>query len=126
MQLTIGVTVPEESADLRDFFRWLRNEEEPPGEIRLVSEPVPGAMSGGLDIIDIVLTHTVGMANLALAYAGWRRARRSRAALTFTRASDGLSVTVEEGSEDTVRQLLQALSAEPPCGPPDGATPEAR
>lgn len=138
MRVAIGATAPEDSADLRDFYRWLGNEEEAPGAMRLASQPVPGGMSGGLDVIDIVLTHSVGVANLALAYAGWRRARRSRAALTFTRASDGLTVTVDEGSEAAVRQLVQALTAEPEPAPqpepesepepessaPRGATPD--
>ncbi|MEV7611844.1 hypothetical protein [Streptomyces sp. NPDC089799] len=141
MELTVGVADPEETAALRDFFRWLRNEDEPPGEIALSSAPVPGSMSGGLDVINVVLTHAVGLANLALVYAGWRRARRSRAVLTFTRASDGLSVTVEDGSEESVQRLLRALSPEPAAVPqparpstpapapappaPDGTTPGA-
>ncbi|MGW2014299.1 effector-associated constant component EACC1 [Streptomyces sp. NPDC001927] len=117
MELTVGVADPDETAALRDFFRWLRNEEEPPGEVRLGAVPVPGAMSGGLDVIDLVLTHSTGLASLALAFAGWRRARRSPAAFTVTRASDGLSVTVEEGSEEAVRRLLQALAQEPSAEP---------
>ncbi|MET9953994.1 hypothetical protein ABZ135_20910 [Streptomyces sp. NPDC006339] len=110
IRLSIGVADPEDSPDLRDFHRWLGDEEEPPGRIRLAPDPVPGTMSGGLDVIDVVLTHAVGLANLTLAYATWRRARRSRAALTFTRASDGLTVTVREGSEEAVQQILRAFS----------------
>ncbi|MEU4269978.1 hypothetical protein [Streptomyces sp. NPDC026092] len=117
MELTVGVADPDETAALRDFYRWLRNEEEPPGEARLGAVPVPGAMSGGLDVIDLVLTHSTGLASLALAFAGWRRARRSRAAFTVTRASDGLSVTVEDGSEEAVRKLLQALAEQPTAAP---------
>ncbi|WP_051874280.1 effector-associated constant component EACC1 [Streptomyces exfoliatus] len=117
-RLSIGVADPEDSTDLRDFYRWLGDEEEAPGTIRLASEPVAGSMSGGLDVIDVVLTHAVGLANLTVAYATWRKARRSRAALTFTRASDGLTVTVEEGSEEAVQQLLRAFSE--PGRPEDG------
>ncbi|MDT9686955.1 hypothetical protein Q5762_01030 [Streptomyces sp. P9(2023)] len=126
MELTVGVADPGETAALRDFFRWLRNEEEPPGEARLSSVPVPGTMSGGLDVIDLVLTHSTGMAGLALAFAGWRRARRNRAVFTVTRASDGLSVTVEDGSEETVRRLLQALVPEPTVAPATEPQPDHR
>ncbi|MFK0259310.1 hypothetical protein [Streptomyces sp. NPDC090445] len=121
MELIIGVADPEESAAVRDFFRWLRSEDEPPGELRLAARRAPGSMSGGLDVINVVLTQSVALGNLALAYAGWRRARRSRAAVTFTRASDGLSVTVEDGSEETVQRLVQALTPDPVSVPPPAA-----
>ncbi|MER8048033.1 hypothetical protein [Streptomyces sp. NPDC094032] len=127
MRVIVGVVDPEEAAALRDFFRWLHDEDEPPGEVALKGTPVPGTMSGGLEYIDIALTHAVALGNLALAYAGWRRARRSRAAVTFTRESDGLSVTVEDGSEETVRRIVRALDPAPaPVAPPapDGPTSE--
>ncbi|MEV7420887.1 hypothetical protein [Streptomyces sp. NPDC089919] len=117
MELVIGVVDPEESAAVRDFYRWLCQEDEPPGRFELTSRPVPGSMGGGLDVINLALTHAVAVGNLALAYAGWRRARRSRAVLTVTRPSDGLTVTVEDGSPETVQRLLSALTAEPPAVP---------
>ncbi|KRV48324.1 hypothetical protein AQ490_25250 [Wenjunlia vitaminophila] len=110
MLLRISVLDADDTDALRDFFRWLRQDDDAPTDVRLVTESSPGAM-GALDVINVTLTHGVGLANFALVYAGWRRARRSRAVLTFTRASDGLSVTVEDGSEQAVRLLVDALSA---------------
>ncbi|MFG2292470.1 hypothetical protein [Streptomyces sp. NPDC048603] len=121
MLVTIGVADPEEADVLRDFYRWLQQEEVPPGEVRLVGERTPGAMGGGLEVVNVALTHSLSLANLALVYAGWRRARRPRGALTFTRASDGLSVTVEEGSEEAVRVTLQALADVDRDGDRDGS-----
>ncbi|MEU9605573.1 hypothetical protein [Streptomyces sp. NPDC048057] len=134
MLLTIEVSDPDEGPALRDLFRWLRDDEDVPGEVSLAAAPVPGAMSSGLDVINVVLTHAVGAANLALAYVGWRTARRSRAVLTFTRPSDGLTVTVDGGSDETVRALVDALTVPPEEAPapdpgdpaaPDGAAPGA-
>lgn len=118
MLLTIEVSDPEEGPALRDLFRWLRDDEDLPGEVSLAALPVPGTMSGGLDVVNVVLTHSFGAANLALAYVGWRAARRSRAVLTFTRPSDGLTVTVDGGSDEAVRRLVDALSAPPTLPPP--------
>ncbi|AWZ04040.1 MULTISPECIES: hypothetical protein [unclassified Streptomyces] len=120
MQLTIGVSDTDEAAELRDLFRWLRADEDGPDEVWLSGEPPTGSMGGGLEVVNVVLTHTMAVANFALAYATWRRARRGRAALTFTRASDGVSVTLENGSDEAVRALIAALS-EPPAAAPLGA-----
>ncbi|MEU5976857.1 hypothetical protein [Streptomyces sp. NPDC047315] len=123
MLLTIEVSDPEEGPALRDLFRWLRDDEDLPGEVSLAAVPVPGAMSGGLDVVNVVLTHSLGAANLALAYVGWRAARRSRAVLTFTRPSDGLTVTVDGGSDEAVRRLVDVLSAPPTLPPTPPAEP---
>ncbi|MGH8922405.1 MAG: effector-associated constant component EACC1 [Actinomycetes bacterium] len=118
--MTIEVSDADEAAELRDLYRWLRADEDVPDEVRLSAEPAPGAMGAGLEVINVVLTHTMGVANLALAYAGWRRARRGRAVFTFTRARDGVRVTVENGSDEAVRGLIAALSETPPHDPPSG------
>ncbi|MFH8616051.1 hypothetical protein ACH4E8_13395 [Streptomyces sp. NPDC017979] len=137
MLLTIEVLDPDDGPVLRDLFRWLRDDEDVHAEVSLTAEPVPGAMSGGLDIVNVVLTHSIGAANLALAYAGWRTARRSRAVLTFTRPSDGLTVTVDGGSDEAVRALagfIDDLTVPPEGAPapgpgdpgdPDGSAPGA-
>ncbi|MFJ7209607.1 hypothetical protein ACIQWR_39505 [Streptomyces sp. NPDC098789] len=122
--MTIGVADADEAAELRDLYRWLRADEDGPDEVRLSAEPAPGAM-GGLEVINVVVTHAMGVANLALAYAGWRSARRSRAALTFTRAGDGISVTVENGSDEAVRGLIAALSETHPNEAPAHEAPSA-
>jgi hypothetical protein len=98
------------AGELRDLYLWLQAEEDGPEQIRLESRPA-GA-TGAPEVIDLVLTHSVAVANLAMAYATWHRARPSRptAGFTFTRVSDGLSVTVADGSDDSVRLLLAALA----------------
>jgi Effector Associated Constant Component 1 len=112
--------------ELRDFFRWLTEDEDGPEQVRLrvlAGSPADGAM-GPQEIIDLVLTHGVALANLALMYVNWRGARGARptSGLTFTRASDGLSVTVSGGSEEAVRQVLALLAQVPPVGPGSGST----
>lgn len=121
-------------AALRELYRWLRDDEDGPDEVRLATLPADddaeltesdGAM-GPLEVIDVVLTQTVAVANLAVVYAGWRRSRRPRptGGFTFTRPSDGLTVTVEGGSEEAVRELLAVLAA-PPAPISPAPTPPA-
>lgn len=122
MRLEIRAVDEDEAAELRDFFRWLRDDEAGPEQIRLESRAAGGAM-GATEVIDLVLTHSVAVANLAMVYGTWRRSRgrRPSAGFTFTRPSDGLSVTVEDGSDESVRRLLAVLATPPP--PPDGGPP---
>lgn len=107
--------------ELREFFRWLTEDEDGPGQARLETRAggEPDGAMGPQDVIDLVLTQGVAIANLAMVYANWRDSRGSRPTpgLTFTRASDGLSVTVSGGSEEAVRQVLTVLAQAPPLGP---------
>jgi hypothetical protein len=118
------------SAVLQDFFRWLREDEDGPDGVRLRRDPAadPGVMGAG-EVIQIVLAQSTALASLAMQYVSWRRSRTDAhggAGFTFTRASDGLSVTVERGSDDDVRRLMSALAPPPvlpeprePGGPAD-------
>jgi membrane-associated two-gene conflict system component 1 (EACC1) len=127
VRLEIRVVDEDETPELRDFYRWLRDDEAGPDQIRLETRTgtVTGAM-GGLEVIDLVLTQSVAVANLAMVYATWRRSRgrRPSAGFTFTRLSDGLSVTVEDGSDESVRRLLAVLATPP--GPETGNGPPPR
>ncbi|MBM9508953.1 effector-associated constant component EACC1 [Actinacidiphila acididurans] len=117
MRLQIRAVDQDGARELRELYHWLRAEEDAPEEIRLVRGDPPLGPAVGSEVIDLVLTHSVAVANLTMAYASWHRARPRRAAgFTFTRMSDGRSVTVPDGSDDSVRLLLAALAAPPPPG----------
>ncbi|MEU6848691.1 hypothetical protein ABZ901_01965 [Actinacidiphila alni] len=129
-------------AELRELCAWLRADEDGPDEVRLLPDGGDGTGADGTgadgtgamgpaEVIDLVLTQGVALANLALVYAGWRQSRAHRppaAGFTFTRASDGLSVTVsgEVGSEEAVRRLLAVLAEapQPPAAPAALPAPE--
>lgn len=137
MRLEIRAADEDDAGELRDFYRWLRDDEDGPEQIRLEARnedrpgDKPGAKPGerrgtmgGVEVIDLVLTQAVAAANLAMVYATWRRARprRPSAGFTFTRTSDGLSVTVEDGSDESVRRLLAVLAAPPLPDADNGST----
>ncbi|MEW2519005.1 effector-associated constant component EACC1 [Actinacidiphila alni] len=119
-------------AELRELCAWLRADEDGPDEVRLLPGGGDGTGADGAgamgpaEVIDLVLTQGVALANLALVYAGWRQSRAHRppaAGFTFTRASDGLSVTVsgEAGSEEAVRRLLAVLAETPDAAQAQGS-----
>ncbi|HEY3477939.1 MAG TPA: hypothetical protein VGL02_03485 [Streptomyces sp.] len=120
MLLEIHAEDEEQAAELRDFYRWLRDDEDGPERVTLAHRTgeATGAM-GALEIIEVVLTQSAAAANLAMQYASWRRARGAGGGGTATgpgftfRRADGLSVTVEGGSDDDVRRLLALLAAAP-------------
>jgi hypothetical protein len=121
VRLRIAAAGEDASAALRELCDWLRADEDGPGDVRLSTRAggVAGAM-GPAEVIDLVLTHGESIANLAVVYAGWRMSRVHRppaAGFTFTRESDGLSVTVEGGSEEDVRRLLTVLAEAPAVAP---------
>jgi len=124
--LEIRAADEDEVDELRDFFRWLRDDEDGPELVRLEQDTAgSGGAMGALEFIDVVLTQTVALGGLAAQYAAWRRSRLGRsggAGFTFTRPSDGLSIDVRGGSEDEVRRLV-AFLAEPAASAPDDGNP---
>lgn len=111
-----------DGSELKDLYRWLRDDEDGPDEVRLDNDPTPGGM-GGLEFVDVIVTQAVAVGNLALAYASWRGARcRSAARFTFTRPSDGVTITVDNASQETVRRLAEVLS-EPDAAGVSGREP---
>lgn len=120
--------------ELSDFFRWLKEADGGPDEVRFDARPPRAAAGGGgspQNVVDLALTPDSALAGLAALYVRWRdeRSPRPAAGLTFTRADDGLSVTVGGESEDAVRHVLTLLAAAPAIGgllPGFGSIPAPR
>ncbi|GAA3143495.1 hypothetical protein ACFQ0X_06750 [Streptomyces rectiviolaceus] len=94
-----------------DLYGWLRGDTEFRREVRalrLQNRGEPGAM-GTTDVIELVLGQGFAALNLAVAYATWRTARPSTPAVTI--AFPGGALTVQDGSEETVRRIVEALRA---------------
>ncbi len=138
MRVEIRAAGEDGGDELRDFFGWLTQNEDGPEQLRLETRSTGGADGemGPEQVIDLMLTQGVALANFALAYVTWRGTRREQPAdgFTFRRASDGLTVTVNGGSEEAVRQVLTVLAQAPvlpqaPFLPPThaaGPSPGAR
>ncbi|MER5531386.1 hypothetical protein ABT075_43565 [Streptomyces sp. NPDC002677] len=110
---------------VRDLYRWLR--EDP--DVRRSATPTlvpapdaagqrPGTAMGAVEIIELVLGQGFSALNLALAYAAWR-GQRPTAPPIVIQLGDGRSVTVHDGSAETVRRIVAAL--EEPSDRPQAA-----
>jgi hypothetical protein len=122
MQVEIRAESDEDVPALHDFFRWLKDDQDGPEEIRLGTAAAerPGAM-GALEVIQVVLGQSTAVAGLVMQFVSWYRSRgdgRGGAGFTFVRASDGLSVTVRHATDDDVRRILAVLAVPPPEPPP--------
>ncbi|MFD3588556.1 hypothetical protein [Streptomyces sp. NPDC058683] len=114
---------------VRDLYRWLREDPDVRRSARpaLVSAPDaaeqrPGTAMGAVEIIELVLGQGFSALNLALAYAAWR-GQRPAAPPIVIQLGDGRSVTVHDGSAETVRRIVAAL--EEPAGRPQDAADAA-
>ncbi|WP_438483864.1 effector-associated constant component EACC1 [Streptomyces sp. S186] len=101
---------------LRDLYGWLRQDPDVRNHADLSLEAAqqsPGTM-GALDVVNMVLGQGFSALNLALSYAAWRAARPTAPAITLT--VNGVSITVRDGSEETVRRIVRELSTDDPAG----------
>ncbi|MFE2498494.1 hypothetical protein ACFXKX_35460 [Streptomyces scopuliridis] len=97
------------------LYRWLTQDPEVSrhATISLVPEESrAGDMGGALDVINAVVTHGIALGNLALAVATWRASRPAAPVVRLER--DGVTVTVEDGSPDTVSRIVDALNRPQP------------
>ncbi|MEV8431180.1 hypothetical protein PGH47_00070 [Streptomyces sp. HUAS 31] len=118
MQIRISVPADESGVTVRDLYRWLRLDDDVRrhGEVQLVpAERVSGTM-GAIEVIDLVLGQGIAALNLALAYAAWRSARPGAPPVTVS--VDGVSVTVQDGSEESVQRIVSVLRSLPSAEPP--------
>ncbi|MFI1014558.1 hypothetical protein [Streptomyces sp. NPDC020965] len=118
MRIQIGVLEDRGDAAVADLHRWFRRDDDLRGrvEIRLEPLPQPGAM-GAVEIIELVLGQGFAALNLALSYAAWRAVRPTAPPVTIT--VDGVTVTVQDGSEESVRRIVAALRPVAPGEPVD-------
>lgn len=112
MQVQIKVAEDDGGTALIDLYRWLRQDDDlrRHAGVRLRPPRQTGGFMGTLEVIDLVLNQGIAAANLALAYATWRAGRPASPPVTIT--VDGMSVTVTDGSEESVRRIVELLRSE--------------
>ena len=126
--MQVRISIPEDESGLAviDLHRWLRQDDDirRHAEVQLVPAEHPsGAMGDALDVINLVLGQGIAALNLALSYAAWRTARP--AAPPVTVSVDGVSVTVQDGSEESVQCIVNMLRSLPPAESTEQHDPEA-
>lgn len=108
------------AASLTSLYRWLAQDPDvaQQADVSLGSErAAPGDMSGAFDVINAVVANGIALGSLAVACASWRAARPSAPAVRIER--NGVTVTVEDASPETVRRIVDALGE--PQAPAGGA-----
>jgi hypothetical protein len=102
-----------ESADVAEtdeLFTWLRHDEE------LDAQVSPGtsnkAHMGGLEVIDVILTHAVAIAGLGVSLASFLHSRRKPQSIVLTHP-DGRKLTIDRPSETTADEIATFLADRP-------------
>ena len=72
-------------------------------------------MGGAFEVINAVVADGIALGGLVVACATWRSSRPAAPAVRIER--DGVTITVEDGSPDTVNRIVDALGR--PHGPAD-------
>ncbi|WP_416483374.1 effector-associated constant component EACC1 [Streptomyces sp. CL12] len=110
--MEFGIAIGEEPASSAmleaSLRRWLASDPELRGEV-LIAPPsgaaTPGSMgSGGLDIVNVVVSNSIALGSLLVALAGWRSSRPRPPRLTLER--NGVVVTVQDASPEEVARVL--------------------
>lgn len=92
------------------LYRWLAEDSDVRRDTTLsMAGGRPGDM-GGLEVINVVLSNTIAFSGLVVAIASWWGSRKGAPPVEIER--DGVRVIVNDDSPETVRRVIEALSAE--------------
>ncbi len=111
------IAIAANEADvLNEFYEWLRSDVAVArsADVGLAdADPGSGHM-GAADVINIVLSNTVALGSLAIAYASWRKSRseppEQAPALTF--AVNNVTIVVRDADPETIERLTAAAEPE--------------
>ncbi|GAA3829816.1 hypothetical protein GCM10022403_073820 [Streptomyces coacervatus] len=121
--MRLGIEVPDgDGEQLRSLQRWLLRDPDTADatfDLRGRHEQ-PGAMGGGLELIDVVLSNSVGLGGLILAVANWRQSRANAPSVQVEH--EGVTVTVEGADLRQIERLVDRLIGQGP--EPHVDTPE--
>ncbi|MFE4369113.1 hypothetical protein ACFRMN_12870 [Streptomyces sp. NPDC056835] len=100
---------------LTSLYRWLT--QDPDVSRHAVISLVPeesraGDMGGAFEVINAVVAQGIALGSLAVACATWRASRSAAPVVRLER--DGVTVTVEDGSPETVTRIVDALNRPQP------------
>ncbi|MFC5218638.1 effector-associated constant component EACC1 [Streptomyces coerulescens] len=118
-----GAEAIDRTQCVASLYRWLLSDPELRG-LALVSlatdqDPHQEHMGGTLETVNVVVANALALGNLLVAVAAWRASRPRTPQVRVER--DGVVVTVQDGSAETVEQILRSLGT---GGSADGAGPD--
>ncbi|MFB7214679.1 hypothetical protein [Streptomyces sp. NPDC056255] len=109
MQVFIEAAEQDDGGATSDLCTWLRQDSDVRQYASINLTPSaghPGAM-GAVEIINLVVGQGLTALNLALSYASWRMTRPTAPPITFTVGDT--SITVSDGSEQSLRRIVELL-----------------
>lgn len=110
MAILIGISGPSADSELASLYAWLRDEPyiRQHAQLSLLSaKHKPADMGTGFDVLQLIVDSGFQAANLALAYAAWRRTRPRPPKVTIEH--NGVTVTLDASESDTVEAIVQIL-----------------
>ena len=115
MLIQVGVVDERDATAISSFFRWLTRDREMRrhAEVSLAHAGSAGEM-GALDLINVVLTQSVGLLSLAVAYAAWRDSRVKAPQIAVT--VGGTTIVLADESAASMQWKLRALLDDPGLG----------
>jgi hypothetical protein len=97
--------------DLRQLARWLRDEDELRGRVKLVDHPIAaGEMGGALDAVEVVLTSGTASA-LVTSLFTWLTQRRATGKVRLKIRAGDRSVDLTCGSADDAQALIDSITS---------------
>ena len=115
MELQITVEAKGDDAAAHDLYYWLGQDRElrRHAELKLVRASETSDRMNSGEIINMFVSNGIAVASLLVnIVVAWKAARPSPPkAVTFER--DGIIVTVRDESDETLRRLIELLTADP-------------
>jgi hypothetical protein len=108
---TLSVSLGGSDDGLRSLARWLRDEDDLRGQVRLIDGRIlPGQMGGVLDVIEVVVTSTTA-STVVRSFFGWLNNKRIAERVTIkARAGQGDRLELTFGSADDAKDVLGAIN----------------
>jgi len=107
---TVSVSLDGSDDDLRQFARWLRDEDDLRGRVSLVEQPIaPGQMGGVLDTVQVVLTSGTAGTFVTSLFA-WLGHRRVAGRVKLKLRDGDRTAELTCGSADDANSLIEGIS----------------
>jgi Effector Associated Constant Component 1 len=128
VELVISPVDPGDGQTVMSLYRWLSRDTRVAHHARVTIQHAGrqrGEMGGAFDVINAVFADggaAAGIGSLLVAYRVWRDTRTRPPA--FTVEKDGLTVVIDQGSEQEIQQVLTMMLPETRAAGPAVAAEE--
>ncbi|WP_405469478.1 hypothetical protein [Streptomyces canus] len=112
MEVEVRVPADDGGVTLTDLYRWFRQDAELRryAEVRLRPPRQTGGAMGAAEVIEVI-GQGIALASFAVSYATWRQGRANARQVQVVIIVDGESVTLTDGSEESVRRIVELRSS---------------